>query len=57
MPVDGNDICVGVKSSVGNLKPGELFLSSTGGATIHLKDDGSVCINGIVITKDGKILS
>ncbi len=42
----GEDICLGTLSKNQNLKPGELMLKSAGGASITLKNDGKVYING-----------
>lgn len=42
----GEDICIGTLVKNENLKPGELMLSSSGGASIVLKNDGKVYING-----------
>jgi phage gp45-like len=46
MPVGGEDMCAGVVAPCKNLNPGELMLYSSGGASIVLKNDGSVYING-----------
>ncbi len=41
------DVCMGVISSLStSLEPGEIMLCSEGGASIVLKNDGSVLING-----------
>ncbi|MCH5303402.1 MAG: phage baseplate assembly protein [Ruminococcus sp.] len=42
----GENICLGTVSKNETLSPGELMLSSSGGATILLKNDGNVYING-----------
>lgn len=42
----GEDICIGTISKSESLSPGELMLSSSGGASILLKNDGNVYING-----------
>lgn len=40
-------LCVGVATvQDARLEPGELLLFSSGGAEIHLKNDGTVVING-----------
>lgn len=54
IPVDGADVCAGVLSGE-NLEPGELALSSAGGARILLKKNGDVVINGVVISRDGVV--
>lgn len=47
VPFDGGEVCVGVMTKTAhNLKRGELMLYSQGGASIILKNDGSVLING-----------
>lgn len=43
----GEDVCLGTLSEGSDLKPGELRLSSLGGASIELKNDGNVYINGV----------
>lgn len=47
----------GTKMKNQNLSSGEVSISSIGGAKIVLKNDGTVNINGIVITKDGRLLN
>lgn len=47
----------GIKMKNENLSSGEIAISSIGGAKIILKNDGTVDINGIVITKDGSLLN
>ena len=42
----GENICLGTVSKSSNLEPGELMLKSAGGASITLKNDGYVYING-----------
>lgn len=47
VPFDGGEACVGVVSQIPlKLSRGELMLYSQGGASIVLKNDGSVLING-----------
>lgn len=47
IPTEAGDVCAGVISSPdGDLEPGELMLYSSGGASIVLKNDGRVLING-----------
>ncbi len=43
----GNDVCLGTVAAKANLEPGELMLTSLGGASIVLKNDGGVYINGV----------
>ncbi len=54
---DGADVCAGCLSAQDAVAEGELALYSAGGARIHLKSDGNVTINGLTITKEGRILS
>ncbi len=54
---DGADVCVGCLSSQAPVAEGELALASAGGARIHLKNNGDVTINGLTITKYGRIIS
>ena len=47
VPFSEKEVCIGVVSeNREDLKPGELMLCSQGGASIMLKNDGSVLING-----------
>lgn len=57
MPVGEDYICLGVRVLPQGLLPGEVVLHSLGGARLCLKNDGNVEINGLVITRDGKIVS
>lgn len=50
-------VSAGTRMKDSGLDAGEVALSSVGGAKIILKNDGSVEINGVVITKDGSIIS
>ena len=52
----GAGVCVGTASSTFGLMPGELRLTSSGGATIRLRANGSVEINGRVFTSTGQFL-
>ena len=48
MPVNSGEVCLGtVCDFKSDLKPGEVMLYSAGGATIALKNDGYVYINGV----------
>lgn len=51
LPLTKEQVCLGVVSKDKNLEEGELMLYSKGGATIVLKNDGSVVINGKVFEK------
>lgn len=53
---DGQQCAVGVKMNNSGLPLGEIMISSSSGACIRLKNDGSVEINGLVIDKSGRIL-
>ncbi len=44
-------------TAAAGLAPGEISITSLGGASITLKNDGSVIINGLTITKDGVLLN
>lgn len=57
MPVEGTNICLGVQVGTRGLNPGELMLTSVGGAKIHLRKDGSITLNGLEIDKSGRILN
>ena len=46
LPTSNGAICVGVLAGNQDLEPGELMLCSSGGASILLKNDGYVYING-----------
>lgn len=47
------DICVGAQMTASSIQPGELLLKSTGGASIYLKNNGDVVINGHVYGGEG----
>lgn len=47
LPTEGGSVCLGVIAAhAAQLEQGELMLRSAGGASIVLKNDGSVLING-----------
>lgn len=52
--VDGKYICVGKVCN--NAVANELSLSAPSGAEIVLKADGSISLNGLVISKEGVLL-
>ena len=56
LPVDGTDTCIGTLVYSAGLPAGELRLTSVGGAEIRLKNDGSITLNGLTITKEGAVL-
>lgn len=55
IPVGGAEACAGVLCTAGDLEPGELRLSSAGGASIVLKNNGEILLNGLAITPDGQL--
>ncbi|MEE0264091.1 MAG: hypothetical protein UD936_00540 [Acutalibacteraceae bacterium] len=46
VPVGDTAVCIGAQQQADGLKEGELMLFSSGGASIVLKNDGKVLING-----------
>lgn len=52
---DGRQGAIGVAMENGTLGVGEIKITSASGAYIYLKNDGSVEINGAVISKTGEI--
>lgn len=55
LPSSDGQVVIGSKATNPNLEGGEIRLRSLGGATIVLKNDGSVVINSLVIDKNGVI--
>lgn len=53
IPFEDCYLCVGSLCSADGLSKGELRLKSAGGAAIHLKQNGDVVINRLVIKPDG----
>lgn len=49
MPLGDGDGCIGTVVEDRGLKPGEVMLYSAGGATLILKNDGTIVANGKVI--------
>ena len=49
MNAGGESVCLGMICPKNDLQPGELRLFSAGGATLELKNDGKVYINGRVV--------
>ena len=49
LPLDDGEVSIGVLAAAENLSEGEVMLRSSGGASIVLKNDGTVLINGRVI--------
>lgn len=46
LPLDDGEVCLGVLQKAEGLEEGEVMLCSKGGATLELKNDGRVLING-----------
>lgn len=57
LPVAGADTCVGALTSTAGLAPGELRLTSSGGAQILLCQNGDIVLNGVTITPAGRIIT
>jgi hypothetical protein len=57
LPVDGTDVCIGALAYTDGLAAGELRLSGPSGASLWLKNNGDVVINGLIITKTGQIIT
>ena len=57
LPVEGSDTCLGVLSTTAGLNPGELRLTSSGGAQITLRSNGEIDLNGAIITREGRVIS
>jgi len=57
LPVEGSDTCLGVLSTSAGLNPGELRLTSSGGARITLRSNGEIDLNGAIITREGRVIS
>lgn len=55
IPTSDGNACCGAKSASQSLTAGEIKITSPFGGYLHLKSDGSVVINGVVISIDGKI--
>lgn len=54
LELGGLPVGIGVPMDIHGLLPGEVRIAAHGGS-IHLQQDGSVHINGVVITKDGEV--
>lgn len=57
MPSSDGQVAIGAKNSSHSLESGEICISSQGGASIVLKNDGTVVINSMVIDRNGVIRS
>lgn len=56
LPLEGEPVCLGVAGETGGLEPGEVVISSGGGAEIRLKNNGEIHLNGLIVTPDGQLL-
>lgn len=52
----GEQVCIGVESDSSNMECGEIKIISLSGAYIYLKNDGIIVLNGLKISKEGKII-
>jgi phage gp45-like len=55
IPSSDGQVALGTKNAPSSLKSGEVRLSSVGGASIVLKNDGTIAINSLVIDKNGVV--
>lgn len=55
IPSDNGQALIGTLSKSGGIKSGEIKISSKGGATIVLRNDGSIELNSLVINRNGVI--
>ncbi len=55
IPSAQGSVCAGARGDPSGLKAGEIRLCAAGGASIVLKNSGEILLNGLVITRDGKI--
>lgn len=54
---DGQQAAIGTLMSSDVLAAGEIMIKSSSGAYIHLKENGSVIINGLEISRNGVIVN
>ena len=52
LPLDEGEVAIGVIANGIGLEPGELMLHSKGGASLILKNDGRVLVNGRELGND-----
>ncbi len=52
----GEQVCIGVENDCSSLEYGEIKITSLSGAYIHLKNDGNIVLNGLTVSKEGKII-
>ena len=50
----GGSVCIGSLMEENSLQPGEIRMEC-GGGYIHLKQNGEIILNGVVISVDGRI--
>lgn len=55
LPSNDGVVMLGTLMNTDNLESGEVKISSLGGATIILKNDGTISLNGLIISKKGVI--
>lgn len=53
----GFDVCLGIIRAGVPIGAGEILLQNAAGASIHLKNDGSIELNGLIITSRGELIS
>lgn len=54
-PNQGDPICLGTLLTPNETTAGEIKFVSKGGASIHLKNNGDITLNGVTITSNGTI--
>ena len=55
LPMEENAACLGVLCGAEGLVPGEVLLQSAGGARVLLKNNGEISLNGLIITREGRL--
>lgn len=55
VPSSDGQVALGTKVDVNCLENGEIKISSKGGASIVLKNDGTIMLNSMIINKEGVI--
>ena len=57
LPMEDYTLCAGEISGLSaGLLPGEVRIKASSGAFLHLRADGSISLNGLVIGPDGQIM-
>ena len=54
---DGQQVAIGTLMNSDGVAAGEIMIKSQSGAYVHLKNNGSVIINGLEISRDGVIVN